>query len=829
MEQTNRNHLLADAGSYADAEDDGYGRVRDPNFHDWDYCNRRRRHRSRVRLLFSLDAKNNSTNNKNMNGNGNGDDDDDCYDPGWDSHAAVTCLRPMLPSPLREMTYTPRTGWNYGPASRNAPGWDRLGTGIAERIPVAVAVAVSKRRTRTHHSTADAATATSADGDSEALRVPMPSTTMITPLSWMSGLASNSGATKKAGTNRSPVESRAALPERKRAGNPAGSFPPGKRQKSSDAASVVTQSTAGESASSSAFANATMDRKVDRIVSVPPGKKVDGSAAVTVTKDLPPSRAAAASTKPAASSSGAGAPSISPKAALHQWYGKKPRKTQIRPEHYVTWDNGKTTYEQRFTTVFLCPMTKEAFLAGPWSGAGFGGGKPVPLASTAVAPDADGLYWFPRKIMAEHAAAARAWDCWVMREPGRFDEPFRSLRFGKLEPYWPSQRPACPLNRMPATVREQFPSTDGYSGAAATHPASNTARCNDDGSANNDTNSSQTGANPTVPIQAQTTAVSGAVGNDPGTKSTKHATTTVTTIAATTITPGGSDTNNSNNSSNSNSNSNQRKPSWGETGPGTGRDAGRHQTRKHPSWDTKRNNSTDTNKDFTRNKKNREREQVVVRMVDKPTIISHSTGTSNHRTKSLLRTTPLRFQLPRDRRMNRDLWSQWQRCSILPRNRCLGKINTTSRRIRSKINVCSNQQTTIRSRMLTPHICINNLINYSIINNNQINSRINNIIINNNHNNIPNRSVSNSTITISTVSNKSISINKISNSSISMNKICNCLVNTYQYKRRQPRRNPLPLDLRAIITRRGTMNNRMRILMLLLKATTTQIDLRAVR
>ena len=74
--------------------------------------------------------------------------------------------------------------------------------------------------------------------------------------------------------------------------------------------------------------------------------------------------------------------------------------------------------------------------------------------SDAAERDQDGLYWYPRKIMAEHAAAARALDCLMMREPGGGDGS-KNL-FGGLKPYWPSQKPRWPIEHIPARILERL-------------------------------------------------------------------------------------------------------------------------------------------------------------------------------------------------------------------------------------------------------------------------------------------------------------------------------------------------------------------------------------
>lgn len=145
-------------------------------------------------------------------------------------------------------------------------------------------------------------------------------------------------------------------------------------------------------------------------------------------------------------SGGGTANGVPPKAALYQLYGRKPRQTQLKPADYVTWDDGGGHGRQPlFTSAFVCPVTGEAFLAGPWGGHSVG----------AQWQKRVGLYWYPRKVQAEHAAAARAWDCLQLRDgtAGTAGWP-PPLLMGGLRPYWPSQRPPWPVDQLPSRVLE---------------------------------------------------------------------------------------------------------------------------------------------------------------------------------------------------------------------------------------------------------------------------------------------------------------------------------------------------------------------------------------
>uniref|UniRef100_A0A7S4APQ1 Uncharacterized protein n=1 Tax=Pseudo-nitzschia australis TaxID=44445 RepID=A0A7S4APQ1_9STRA len=590
----NANHL---ADVFADADDDDvYGRVRDPNFHDLEYCNRRRRFRVRFR---SLDDSRSCKNNGKDNGEGNGDDDCDCYNPEYDARAAVTCFRPILPSPFRELSYKSRTGWSYNPSARNAPFWDRLGTGIAERIKTTTTTTATtadgfrfgehqqrrKRRQTKHGRTTTKTNCLKMDLNTNvnsavedramiaALRVPTPSTTMIVPVSWTSGLPVEQKTNKKNSENKSENITKATPQERKRDGNIVASARPSKRPRVfDDTASVVTNSTAGDS-----LCAATMNTKndkdnytaaADRIVQnkTNAGNKASNSS-VTSLKDFSPTTFATMESKSKSATTMANTGLESPKARLYQWYGKKPRKIQVRPEQYATWDNGQMMHKQLFTAVFICPLSKEVFLAGPCSGTGEGTGKKDDnKMSLTVEPDKDGLYWYPRKVMAEHAAAARALGCLLMRDKGGFDgrsSVCENDRFGGLEPYWPSQRPAWPFHRVPARILANLP-PDQYSGN-----------------------------------------ITNGAGMEDSTDTKKKGTTTGVSTSASACDKTSAKTNSV--GKKANKNSSKPKSIARGTGQGKGREAGHRQARRQPSW----NNSNDKNKNrnnkrnddyFTRNR-----------------------------------------------------------------------------------------------------------------------------------------------------------------------------------------------------------------------------------
>lgn len=128
-------------------------------------------------------------------------------------------------------------------------------------------------------------------------------------------------------------------------------------------------------------------------------------------------------------------PDVIPKKELYLMYGKKPFKVQLKSSDYVTWDNGKSGQELRFSSAFLCPVTHEIFLAGRYL--------------ETPCEQCNGLTWYTRKNMAEHAAAARAIDCWHKRE-GKHHKK----RLSPDSPYHPGDVPALPMRHLSETTQE---------------------------------------------------------------------------------------------------------------------------------------------------------------------------------------------------------------------------------------------------------------------------------------------------------------------------------------------------------------------------------------
>jgi hypothetical protein len=121
-----------------------------------------------------------------------------------------------------------------------------------------------------------------------------------------------------------------------------------------------------------------------------------------------------------------------PKAALHCWYGQKPRRQIVSQENYITWHDNGPPHLMHYTSLFICPMTGEAFGSGRY------GDEKHYKTDTTVSSN---IVWYKRKALAEHGAAARAFDCLVFREahaagnttPGSLTTA--EYRIGKDEPY----------------------------------------------------------------------------------------------------------------------------------------------------------------------------------------------------------------------------------------------------------------------------------------------------------------------------------------------------------------------------------------------------------
>ncbi len=147
-----------------------------------------------------------------------------------------------------------------------------------------------------------------------------------------------------------------------------------------------------------------------------------------------------------------------PKQLLYSYYGQEHRMQLSTAQDYISWHNEGPPHALKFTAVFVCPLTAECFWSGLYpnprfvhnnaatgkavvqqlaiaSGTNSGGGNDardnrsdnisvstkssstsVSMASTSNDDSMIQVVWYPKKVMAEHAAAARAYDCWQYRD-----------------------------------------------------------------------------------------------------------------------------------------------------------------------------------------------------------------------------------------------------------------------------------------------------------------------------------------------------------------------------------------------------------------------------
>jgi hypothetical protein len=99
---------------------------------------------------------------------------------------------------------------------------------------------------------------------------------------------------------------------------------------------------------------------------------------------------------------------------LHTLYGSN-SKMAITKNDYFTWDDGGMSHNPKYTSIFLCPITKEPFPSGTLRT----DNKVVNVPGTRAQ-----VVWYSKKSFAEHAAAARALDCFRHRQRETFDDRY---------------------------------------------------------------------------------------------------------------------------------------------------------------------------------------------------------------------------------------------------------------------------------------------------------------------------------------------------------------------------------------------------------------------
>lgn len=289
-----------------------------------------------------------------------------------------TPLHPILPSPYRDASFSALTGWRYYPTANEV---DRLGIGNDWGVK--------------------------------------PSTQMVIPDSWNDRVIDHS---KAAESTRRQLEKLKAWEDSKR------------RRISSPfcGGDSTSQDIAMSEDSPSAKSTQGKDPKKSTPAAPAATTKTCASGDATVVTASTSSTANTLATTSTASSTVL-ATDVVPKQELFFFYQKWPRKVHLKGTDYLTWGNEKPVQDLLYSSAFVCPITKEIFLAGRYG-------------DTCV--QQGGLAWYSTKKVAEHAAAARAWDCWNVRE-GRHHEKQLSLE----TPYTKEDAPELPFNKLPAEMR----------------------------------------------------------------------------------------------------------------------------------------------------------------------------------------------------------------------------------------------------------------------------------------------------------------------------------------------------------------------------------------
>jgi hypothetical protein len=92
-------------------------------------------------------------------------------------------------------------------------------------------------------------------------------------------------------------------------------------------------------------------------------------------------------------------PPSNPKSDLHSYYGKQKASVSLAAANYHTWHDGGPAHQLRWTSVMCCPKHGVLYHSIPFRGCPEG----PPMFT-------HGSYWFSKKVTAEHAAAAHAYD-----------------------------------------------------------------------------------------------------------------------------------------------------------------------------------------------------------------------------------------------------------------------------------------------------------------------------------------------------------------------------------------------------------------------------------
>lgn len=296
-------------------------------------------------------------------------------------------LHPILPSPYRDASFSGLTGWRYYPTAHEE---DRLCLG----------------------------------DDFEG----RPSTEMVIPDSWNDRIIDHSQATPSAKRQLDKLRSweiskqrRTSLASREHFQN----IP----MSGDDPVSSSANPASAKDLTDHAPAN------VNNLKKNAPTKIACLEGATVVTASTASTAASSRTTVSAKTPAGGTATDLVPKQELFFLYQQRPRKVHIKGSDYLTWGNDKVVQDILYTSAFVCPITKEVFLAGSY------GGVDVKEGS---------FYWYSTKKVAEHAAAARAWDCWNVREGRQKQKPM-----SRETPYFKQDAPELPMYEFPPEIREK--------------------------------------------------------------------------------------------------------------------------------------------------------------------------------------------------------------------------------------------------------------------------------------------------------------------------------------------------------------------------------------
>ena len=128
-----------------------------------------------------------------------------------------------------------------------------------------------------------------------------------------------------------------------------------------------------------------------------------------------------------------------PKNALASWYGKR-HKCVVPKTCFTTWDDGNKSHVRKHTSVFTCPVTQEQFPSGTL--------RDGIVSSECECSVVGDVVYYNTKKLAEHAASARALDCFSYREHNG------AMHYGLCQesPYLPLEAPFQPTKKLRGDV-----------------------------------------------------------------------------------------------------------------------------------------------------------------------------------------------------------------------------------------------------------------------------------------------------------------------------------------------------------------------------------------